>query len=46
VVVPLYSFAGFLLARAPALLPAVLAALGGVVMSLYAALFAQGYWVI
>jgi hypothetical protein len=46
VIVPLYPFAGFLLARAPAPVPAALAGVGGVLLAIYAALFAQGHWVI
>jgi hypothetical protein len=46
VIVPLYSFGGFLLSRAPAPLAACLAAVGGVILAFYAALFAQGHWLI
>ena len=46
VTAPLYSFTGFLLARAPAPLPATLAGVGAVILACYAALFAQGHWII
>jgi hypothetical protein len=46
VIVPLYSFGAFLLSRLPAILFAVAAGVGGFFLGAYAALFAQGHWVI
>jgi hypothetical protein len=46
VIPPLFSYGGLLLARAPKPLVAVAAGLGGVLMAIYAAQFAQGHWLI
>jgi hypothetical protein len=46
VIPPLYSFGGLLLSRIPAAVVGFLAVLGGLMMAIYAAQFAQGQWVI
>jgi hypothetical protein len=46
VIAPLYSLGGFLLARLPALFLAVATGVGAAFLTVFAALFGQGHWLI